>query len=64
MSYDLKEILSSMLAICIFFVYPVAAWITHVFCTIQQEAWGLLVAGTILFPIGIIHGTMIWFGGA
>ena len=64
MYYDLKEILSSMLVMWIFFVYPVAAWLTHVLCTIQQEAWGLLVAGTILFPIGIIHGTMIWFGGA
>lgn len=43
-------------------VYPLASWLTHVVVTIQQEAWGLLIAGALLFPIGIVHGTLIWLG--
>ena len=43
-------------------VWLVAAWLTHVIVCIGQEAWGLLIAGAILFPIGVIHGTGVWFG--
>ena len=25
-------------------------------------AWGFLVAGALVAPIGVIHGTGIWFG--
>ena len=39
-----------------------AAWLTHIFICLSNEAWGLLVAGAIMFPIGIIHGYGLWFG--
>lgn len=39
-----------------------AAWVTHVVVSIGDEMWGFLVAGAIFFPIGIIHGLLIWFG--
>lgn len=46
-----------------------AAWITHVVWCINALAAGayasqiaLMVIGTIFFPVGIIHGFMIWFG--
>ena len=39
-----------------------AAWITHIVICIQAATWGLLIAGAIFFPIGIIHGVGAWFG--
>lgn len=39
-----------------------AAWITHVIVSIQTSSWVLLVLGAFVFPIGIIHGFMVWFG--
>jgi len=38
------------------------AWLQHVVTSISNEAYILLVAGAIMFPIGIIHGWGIWFG--
>lgn len=40
-----------------------AAWFTHVVTCISDDRWGLLIAGAIFFPLGIIHGIGIWFGG-
>jgi len=40
----------------------VAAWLTHVITCLADGAWGFLIGGAILFPIGIIHGIGIWFG--
>lgn len=39
-----------------------AAWFTHVITCLSASAWGILVAGAIMFPIGIIHGFGIWLG--
>ena len=43
------------------FVWVIAAWLTHVINTIQNHEWILLLIGSFIFPIGIIHGTGIWF---
>lgn len=43
-------------------IAPFAALITHVVSCIQHEQWLLLIAGTLAFPVGIIHGTGLWFG--
>ncbi len=40
----------------------IAAWMTHIIVSIQTASWILLLAGALLFPIGIIHGIGIWFG--
>ena len=40
----------------------VAAWFTHVIYSIINELWLALIAGAIMFPVGIIHGVLIWFG--
>ena len=50
------------LASVIFGLLVVAGWLTHIIVTIQTAKWILLLAGAILFPIGIIHGWGIWFG--
>lgn len=48
----------------ILFFVLFAAWLTHVIYSISMAFWGFLIAGAIFFPIGIIHGFMIWFGAA
>jgi len=45
-----------------FYVAVIVAWITHVVVCIQNAAWALLVIGALIFPIGVIHGFMIWLG--
>jgi len=43
-------------------VWSVAAWLTHVVVCLKAGSWGFLIAGAILFPIALIHGTGSWFG--
>ncbi len=40
----------------------IAGWLTHIIVCIQTASWALLIAGAIMFPIGIVHGIGIWFG--
>ncbi len=39
-----------------------ASWLTHIIICLDEEKWGFLIAGAIMFPIAIIHGTGAWFG--
>jgi len=41
---------------------PVAAWITHIIVCLLEAKYLLLIAGTLVFPVGIIHGIGLWFG--
>ena len=43
-------------------VSSTAAWITHVVTCLSNGEWGFLIAGTLMFPIAIVHGWGIWFG--
>lgn len=38
-----------------------AAWLTHIFTCFSEGLWGFLIAGALLFPIGILHGIYLWF---
>jgi len=38
-----------------------AALITHVFTCFVDGLWGFLIAGALLFPLGILHGVYLWF---
>jgi hypothetical protein len=42
-------------------VTSVAAWLNHVFTCFSEGLWGFLIAGALLFPIGILHGIYLWF---
>lgn len=42
---------------CVF----VGAWLTHIFTCFAQGLWGFLIAGALMFPIGILHGFYLWF---
>lgn len=45
-----------------FVAWVVLAWFTHVVVSIQSASWLLLIAGAIVFPVGCVHGTGVWFG--
>jgi hypothetical protein len=44
-----------------FLIY--AAWLTSiVFCSVNSLR-PLLIAAAVFFPIGVVHGIGVWFGG-
>lgn len=43
-------------------IWAIASWITHVVVCLKAGSWGFLIAGAIVFPIAMIHGTGLWFG--
>ena len=57
----MKALIKALLSLVILLL-PIAAWITHVINTIQDQQWILLIVGALVFPVGIIHGIGIWFG--
>lgn len=38
------------------------SWLTHVVVCLKTASWGFLIAGAIMFPVAVIHGTGVWFG--
>jgi hypothetical protein len=40
-----------------------AAWLTSIVFCAANGAPRLLVAAAAFFPVGIVHGVGIWFGG-
>lgn len=56
-----SEAIGGVIALAIIFT-SIAAWFTHIFHCLSEEAWGFLIAGAIMFPIAIIHGIGLWFG--
>jgi hypothetical protein len=55
MQMNAPKTLGALTLILIFMIIPVAACFTHGQC-------GFLIAGTIFFPVAVIHGIGIWFG--
>lgn len=43
-------------------IVTASAWITHIVICFTDDRWGFLIAGAILFPLGVIHGIGTWFG--
>ncbi len=46
----------------IFVLVGLSGWLTHVVTCISDDRWGMLIAGGLIFPVGIIHGIGIWLG--
>ncbi|PHS59672.1 MAG: hypothetical protein COB03_02185 [Alteromonas sp.] len=38
------------------------AYIQHFVTAINEEMWVLLVLGAVIFPVGVLHGWLVWFG--
>ena len=43
-------------------IWTLGAWFTHVIVCLGTGSWGFLIAGALVFPIAVIHGTGCWFG--
>jgi hypothetical protein len=56
-----RQIMSDFLGTAVV-VAAIGAWLTHIFTCLADGSIGLLVAGALMFPIGIIHGFGLWFG--
>lgn len=40
----------------------VGAYIQHFVTSINEEMWVLLVLGAVIFPLGMLHGWLVWLG--
>lgn len=43
-------------------LWALMAWVTHIVVCIKAANWLFLIAGAVAPPVGIIHGTGVWFG--
>ena len=44
-------------------LFSYSAWLTSiVFCSANDER-PLLIAAAAFFPVGVVHGVGVWFGG-
>jgi len=59
---ELSAIFGMVMTLALLVTVPLAAWGTHVVNCIQKEEWMFLIAGTIAFPVGAVHGVGIWIG--
>lgn len=55
--------LSTALALLAAGGFCYAAWLTSIVFCAAHGARPLLVASAAFFPVGIVHGVGIWFGG-
>jgi hypothetical protein len=46
---------------CAAFCY--SAWLTSIVFCATSGLRTLLIAGAMFFPIGVVHGIGVWFGG-
>jgi len=53
---------SVMLSGCCITIWCILAWFTHVIVCLKAASWGFLIAGALVFPVAVIHGTGVWFG--
>jgi len=44
-------------------VFSYSAWLTSIVFCASNGMRPLLIAGAIFFPVGIVHGVGVWFGG-
>jgi hypothetical protein len=53
----------TLVALATMWLFVYSAWLTSiVFCASNGER-RLLIAGASFFPIGVVHGIGVWFGG-
>lgn len=51
------------IAIVLFWItVSLAPILTHIVYCFQSEKYVLLLAGTLIFPVGWFHGIGLWFG--
>jgi hypothetical protein len=61
----MKDVVASILGgiMVLLIAGPIAAaWLQHLYTCFTEDRWGILIAGAMFFPVGIVHGFGIWFG--
>jgi hypothetical protein len=43
-----------------FYLLPLAGLVLHIITCLYEDRVGLLIAGIIIFPIGVVHGWGLW----
>jgi hypothetical protein len=56
---DLKT--AGMIVVVLAIVY--SAWLTSIVFSATHDHRPLMIASAAFFPVGIVHGIGIWFGG-
>lgn len=56
---DLKTLIS--IAVTWLFIY--SAWLTSIVSCSANDQKSLLIAAAAFFPVGVVHGVGVWFGG-
>jgi hypothetical protein len=44
-------------------LFAYAAWLTSIVFCAANDKYPLLIASASFFPVGVVHGIGIWFGG-
>ncbi len=55
--------LSTALSFLAIAAFCYSAWLTSIVFCAACGRWPLLIASATFFPIGIVHGIGVWFGG-
>jgi len=53
----------SLAAILLAGLFSYAAWLTSIVFCAASGLRPLLIAAALFFPIGVVHGIGVWFGG-
>jgi hypothetical protein len=54
---------STLMTLATMWLFTYAAWLTSiVFCSANGQR-SLLIVGATFFPVGVVHGIGVWFGG-
>ena len=61
-SHNQEEIVMIKVLIKILLLMIPVAWVTHIIHCLITAKYLLLIAGALIFPVGVIHGVGIWFG--
>jgi len=55
--------LMTLSSLVLFGAVGYSAWLTSIVFCATNGLRGLLIASAALFPVGIVHGIGVWFGG-
>jgi hypothetical protein len=55
--------LTTAATIIVVLAFAYSAWLTSIVFCAANGMRPLLIAGAAFFPIGVVHGVGVWFGG-
>jgi hypothetical protein len=55
--------LPSLLTLLAGGLFMYSAWLTSIVFCASNDKFPLLIAAASFFPVGVVHGVGVWFGG-